>query len=145
MIDPLPHLHIHARPPSAPLDAPLDVSLDATVMSLSFESVAERLGELPRMFVEPDGAFVWRGQVATRSWQVDGMLYDRAGQMQRVEWKGACPVRPWRQFLDCLGWPGQPLVALVVDRGRLVAIESLEAHWAAWEAAAPAPPRDGMA
>ncbi len=85
----------------------------------SFEQSVEQLRQLNRMFIELDGSFVWRGQWAQHSpqpWQLDGMLYDCAGHLQRVELKGDAPLLVWEQLLSVFGWPQQPLLAHLVDQ-----------------------------
>lgn len=70
----------------------------------SFEEVADGLAGLPRMFVEPDGAFLW---VASEEpgWQIDGVLYDGVGGLWYVELKGHCPQPRFDELLSALGWP----------------------------------------
>ena len=79
-------------------------------LPLTFEQVADRLRECDRLFFEEDGSFVWTGEqrVPERSperspekgqrWQVDGMVYDAAGQVQYIDLKGTCPLAPWKQL-----------------------------------------------
>ena len=86
---------------AAQLDRPLDSS---------FEAVGDRLSELPRVYFEPDGSFVGAGEQDGRRWQVDGVVYDRAGRVQYVELKGHSPREIFDRFLSALGWPATPLV-----------------------------------
>lgn len=65
----------------------------AAAMSVSFEQAYETLSRLPRMFIEPDGSFVWVSSSGEAKWQVDGNLYDRAGLLIFVDLKGFCPDR----------------------------------------------------
>jgi hypothetical protein len=80
-------------------------------LGVSFEEARAALAELPRMYVEPDGSLVWvsssRDQVR---WQVDGVLYDRAGRLSFVDLSGSCPPAPFDDLLRCLGWPETPLM-----------------------------------
>lgn len=112
---------IHARPASAraggDVELPwgrfptLDVAL-AAAFPLSFETAVENLRELERLFVEPDGAFVWvaAAEPGTRpEWQVDGVLYDREGRLVYVEAKGRCPAAEFDRLLAALSWPETPL------------------------------------
>ena len=69
--------------------------------AVSFEEASAALERLPRMFVEPDGSFVWVADETTRSWQLDGMLYDRDGRLLYVELKGDAPPAELARFLDC--------------------------------------------
>ena len=61
----------------------------------SFESLAEMLGNIPGMFFELDGSFVWVDHEDTPSSQMDGMVYDRLGKLAYIEVKGACNARQW--------------------------------------------------
>lgn len=76
----------------------------AELFEVSFETAVDRLQSLPRMFVEPDGSFVWVGD-APQSWQLDGNLYDRAGQLVYVELKGTCSLEAFGQFREAIGAP----------------------------------------
>ncbi len=80
------------------------------------------------MFVEPDGSFVWVADHGEPAWQVDGLLFDRAGQLVYVELKGSCPAERWDLLLGSLGWPTVPLVFQLVRE----AIFLDEASFRAW-------------
>jgi hypothetical protein len=101
-------VHLHAAPQGATFD-------------VDFETVAERLVALPRMFFEPDGSFVWVSDQGAAGWQVDGVLYDRAGRVQYAELKGSCPAERFDQLLAAFGWPATAVLmqwtrqALVVE------------------------------
>lgn len=116
------YVTIHARPPEAAPAEPIVVSgrevrplavpresLAAT-FALSFEEALARLGQLERMFCEPDGSFVWTSPQQAERWQLDGNLYDRAGRLLFVDLKGACPQEALDRLLSALGWPQTPLV-----------------------------------
>lgn len=115
---------------------------DRNLMSVSFEQVAEAMSALPRMFFEMDGSFVWRGSLAdsttctptissstanssseltdsSTDWQVDGMVYDAAGQVARVELKGHCPMEVFSQLLACIQ-PADKLLAYSIDHGSYI-------------------------
>ena len=79
-------------------------------MSVSFEQAAERLAQFPRMFIEPDGSFVWVSSDKNDPWQVDGTLYDREDKLLFVELKGCCPRQQFDQLLTAFGWPDAELV-----------------------------------
>ena len=87
-------------------------------LSVTFDAALERLTALPRMFIEPDGSFVWRGSDEDRAeWQVDGELIDRGDVLAFVELKGCCPADRLDELLTALGWPEQPLVFQLPRRG----------------------------
>lgn len=120
------HVSVHPLPAKPEYDPPREIR-GATArplhvspenlqvpLAISFEEAAERLEQLPRMFLEPDGSFVW---VATSSdgsadwkWQVDGVLYDRDQRLMFVDLKGECPEVAWTALLDALGAERTPLM-----------------------------------
>jgi len=92
----------------------------------SFEEVGERLERLERMFFEPDGSFVWTGvDDGGQSWQIDGVLYDRAGHLLYVEIKGACPDDAWRTLLEQISEAGERLVAQWTRQAAIVPVDEL--------------------
>ncbi len=116
------HATLHARPDSAiergPIDvggrmlATLAVPADAVAASfaIDFESASAALARLERMFVEPDGSFVWVASSGTPVWQVDGQLFDRAGRLLFVDLKGSCPAERLDELLSAVGWPATPVM-----------------------------------
>lgn len=84
------------------LPSPADL---AGAFSRSFEEVCEALAELPRMFIEPDGSWVWVAASGEPAWQLDGMLFDRDERLLYVETKGVCPPEAFDRLLAALGWP----------------------------------------
>jgi hypothetical protein len=83
--------------------------------AITFEQAAAALDKLPRMFIEPDGAFVWVASREEASWQVDGVLYDRDDRLLLVDLKGSCPPEQFDQLLRALGWPATPLMFQLVQ------------------------------
>ena len=63
-------------------------------LPVSFEEVAERLQELPKLGFEWDGSFVWAKDQGQQ--QVFGMLYDAAGSIQYCELQGKCDLQTWQ-------------------------------------------------
>lgn len=98
-----------------PLEATAEIGRAA--FASSFEEVFARLAALPRMFIEPDGSFVWVSDHAPLPWQVDGNLIDAQGKLRYVELKGTCPVEAWEQLLATLGWPDVRLAFQWVEQG----------------------------
>ena len=104
-------------------------SLDAR-FAVSFEQTAETLSALPRMFLEPDGSFVWVSPADERNaWQVDGHLYDRSGRLLYVDLKGRCPPAQFDQILQTLGWPHTPVVFQIVQAAVYLDEQEFR-HWA---------------
>jgi len=88
----------------------------------TFDAALAALEKLDRLFIEPDGSFVWAGVAGDgQSWQVDGNLIDRGDCLAYVELKGRCPEKQFDQILTALGGPGVPLVFELTRRGVVVA------------------------
>jgi hypothetical protein len=135
------HVAIHAAPAKMPLATP--TSIDARLvnalptspellgipLSISFEEAAQCLAALPRMYIEPDGSFVWVGNAENVDWQVDGVLYDREGRLLYIELKGSCPRSAFDDLLRAWGWPKTPLIFQVVPQAVYLA-ETDFRHWA---------------
>jgi hypothetical protein len=68
----------------------------------SFENFAELLSNLPGMYFEMDGSFVWVEQRGSQTYQMDGMVYDRANRIEYVEIKGACSSQQWQTVCQAL-------------------------------------------
>ena len=114
----------------------LQASQDSNAtLAISFEQLLAQLEKLPRMFVEWDGSFVWRGVDSGGSsssyengdsddaWQLDGMVYDLLGAVRYVELKGCCPSQPWSEFMRAMGYPSQMLVVHHVNEGRYESLD----------------------
>jgi len=88
---------------------------------VTFDDAQAMLAKFDRLFIEPDGSFVW-AEVAGdgQGWQVDGNLIDQGDCLAYVELKGRCPEERFEQFLTALGWPGVPLVFELTRRGVVV-------------------------
>ena len=70
----------------------------------SFEIVQQRLMQIPRMDIEPDGYFlVAGGEKQGQRWQIDGHLFEYNEKMHRVEMHGSCPKELLLQLLQCFG------------------------------------------
>jgi hypothetical protein len=88
----------------------------AMPLAVTFEEAAERLARLERMFVEPDGSFVWVSAVGPQ-WQVDGQLHDQGIGLSSVELKGRCPREEFDRLLEALGWPSAPVMFQILPEG----------------------------
>lgn len=101
-----------------------------STLSVSFEHVLSQLEPLPRMFIEWDGSFVWRGECPAtaaneaESWQLDGMIYDHLGSVRYLELKGTCSLESWQKLISVLGWPEQSLTIHRVHEGRFESPEA---------------------
>jgi hypothetical protein len=83
--------------------------------AMTFEEAAAALESLTRMFVEPDGSFVWVSANAIaadtiQDWQIDGNLFDRNGRLLMVDLKGTCAEADFDRLLSVFGWPTTPIM-----------------------------------
>jgi len=86
----------------------------ATPMAADFDESFDRLRALDRMFVEPDGSFVWTSPREGVSWQVDGNAFEKEGRVLLVDLKGSCPADAFDRLLGAFGWPREPLMIQLV-------------------------------
>lgn len=90
-----------------------DIRIDTTAgarFPCTFEEVATRFAELPRMFLEADGAFVWVIERNGVRHQLDGTLTDDGTFLVGVELKGTCDGEALDLLLTALSWPEQQLL-----------------------------------
>ena len=91
---------------------------NAAGLSATFDEALAALEQLDRLFIEPDGSFVWTGATAEGgAWQVDGNLIDRGDCLAFVELKGVCPEAQFDCLLSVLGWPWSGLAFQLQKRG----------------------------
>lgn len=83
-------------------------------LAVEFDTALERLAALERMYVEPDGSFVWTSRREGLAWQVDGNAMERAGRVLLVDLRGCCPPAEFDRLLAALGWPEQPVMFQLV-------------------------------
>lgn len=83
----------------------------------AFDALLEAYRLLPRMFIEPDGSFVWRAEDDSGIWQVDGNLIDQGDSLAYVELKGSCLRERLEELLGPLGWPDAKLTFSLPRRG----------------------------
>ncbi len=90
-------------------------------LPVTFEHATAALAQLERLFIEPDGSFVWTGHDADgEPWQVDGNLIDRGDVLAYAEVKGRCPTEQFNRLLATFGWPQAPLAFHLPQRGVMV-------------------------
>jgi hypothetical protein len=68
----------------------------------SFDDALAALGELPQLYTEPDGSFVWTSLPGEERWQLFGCLYDRGTELAYVDLFGTCSQDGLRQLFDAL-------------------------------------------
>jgi hypothetical protein len=115
----------------------LDVPREALSqpLAIGFDEALERLARLPRMFVEPDGSFVWTSPAADSLWQVDGNLFERDGRVLLVDLKGSCPPDEFERLLEAFGWPTEPVMLGLVRAAVFLDEATFRRHAAARGAA----------
>jgi hypothetical protein len=87
-------------------------------LSVTFDVALTALESLPRMFIEPDGSFVWTGvELQRENWQVDGNLIDQGDVLAYVELKGCCPEAEFHALLKAFGWPAAEILFQMPERG----------------------------
>jgi hypothetical protein len=97
----------------------------AAPLPVSFEAVLAGLESLPRLFIEPDGSFVWRGTTeAGQAWQVDGNLVDQGQVLDYVELHGTCLGERLDEILRLLGWPAAELTFVLPRQGVVLTEEA---------------------
>lgn len=104
-------------------------------LAVGFDEALRRLADLPRLYVEPDGSFVWTSPAAERRWQVDGNLFERRGRVLLVDLKGSCPAGEFDRLLAALGWPADSVMFELVRAGLFLDEDSFRRHAAARGAA----------
>lgn len=121
------HVIIHAIPPntmathSVELDGITSPCFESDLprarFGTSFEEVDQRMQQLPRMFLEPDGAFVWVIESGQNRHQLDGLLVDDGECLLHVELKGSANDSIMNELLGTLGWPDQHVAFQLVAHG----------------------------
>ena len=87
-------------------------------LATTFEQAFALLHGWERLFIEPDGSFVWTGATAGgAAWQVDGNLIDQGETLARVELKGDCPAEQFDRLLSVFGWPETTLAFELPRKG----------------------------
>jgi hypothetical protein len=79
--------------------------------------VLAALEQLPRLFIEPDGSFIWIGPGGPDEWKFDGQLHDSTGGLMTVELKVSGREPEWDRLLMCLDWPRTQLAFELVREG----------------------------
>ncbi len=95
-------------------------------LDVTFEELMDQLSNLPRLYVELDGSFVWRGEDGGQLWQMDGLLHDSGQQVQYVEVKGTVDRNAWHKFTTILSSQRDDLVIHSVDRGYFMHIHEVD-------------------
>lgn len=123
------HVTIHAYPDASPprrdvklrgrIVPALEVTSDRfhQPLPVTFDHVLSALERLPRLFIEPDGSFIWIGPTGPDEWKFDGQLHDSTGGLMTMELKVSGHNPDWDQLLSCLNWPETRLAFELVREG----------------------------
>jgi hypothetical protein len=100
-----------------------------------FDDAFMRLAKIDRMFVEPDGSFVWTSPREGLSWQVDGNAFEKDGRVLLVDLKGSCPPEAFDRLLTAFGWPAEAVMVQLVKPAVFLDEATFRRHAAARGAA----------
>lgn len=94
------------------------VGVESSPLQVTFDAALAALEKLPRLFIEPDGSFVWKGLTDSgQAWQVDGNLIDRGDVLAYVDVNGRCAEERFDELLRALGWPEATLAFELTRKG----------------------------
>lgn len=102
----------------------LSVDSLETPFPTTFEAAAERMQQLPRMFFELDGSFLFTGWQDETFWRLEGNLYDRRDALLYVELRIDSPRAPFEQLVEVIA-PGSARMYELPGEGVLVSEETL--------------------
>lgn len=91
-------------------------------LRISLEKAQANLQRLARMFVEPDGSFLWTGQddVGGLHWQLEGTAYDDGRVVRYIDLRGQCPPAQWQEFLAAFEESTASVTLELLDRNLIV-------------------------
>jgi hypothetical protein len=104
---------LHALPAGVPASAgPIGVptSGGAGPWGRTFDDALAALGELPQLYTELDGSFVWTSLPSEERWQLFGCLYDRGTELAYVDLFGTCSQESLRQLFNAVRGDGPLMV-----------------------------------
>jgi len=103
----------------------------STPLPIGFDDVLNQLGNLSRLYAEPDGSFVWTSPHDHARWQVNGNLYEKNDNILFVELKGFCPASEFDQLLACFLLDEKACVVQLTRPAVFVTVEVFRTHAAA--------------
>lgn len=74
--------------------------VDRAPFPSTFEQAAARLEQLPMLYFEYDGSFVWARDKGKQ--HVFGMLYDADGRLQYCQLQGKATLATWKSLLSAI-------------------------------------------
>lgn len=95
-------------PSGGPLSLPANWAI--APWGRTFDEALAALGELPQLYTELDGSFVWSSLPGAERWQLFGCLYDRGTELAYVDLFGNCERESLQRLFACVRGKG-PLMA----------------------------------
>jgi len=99
--------------------APDSPSLETQSFKLTYEAFAETLSQVPRLFLEPDGSFVWVSN-EDPSHRISGQITDDGSRVLYLELRGRCCWEELAVVVKILGWPEVRLAFQLLPEAMLV-------------------------
>ncbi len=96
---------LHALPTGVPASAgplALPTAWASAPWGRTFDDALTALAELPRLYTELDGSFVWTSAPGEERWQLFGCLYDRGAELAYVDLFGNCKAESLQQLFACV-------------------------------------------
>jgi hypothetical protein len=90
----------------------------------TFDEAYAALGELPRLYAEPDGSFAWTSPPGEERWQLTGCLYDRGPELAYVDLFGQCDQQSLAALFRALRGPGTELMIQFREQGTFITANS---------------------
>lgn len=85
----------------------------------TYEDFAEQLSKVPRLYIEPDGSYVWvSSEDPTR--RVWGQITDDGQQVLYLELRGRCQWDDLAAIVGMIGWPETQLIFQLMPDAVLV-------------------------
>lgn len=94
-------------------------SLETQSFEMTYEAFAEILAKVPRLFLEPDGSFVWVSN-SDPSHRISGQITDDGSSVLYLELRGRCDWDELTVVLAILGWPDIKLAFQLLPEAMLV-------------------------
>ena len=110
-------------------DSPADLPAGGRAgepLHVSLEDALANLEQLPRMFVEPDGSFLWTSGAVAPDWRLEGTIYDDGRVVRYMDLCGDCPLAAWKSFLSAFDETFNTVTLQLVENDLIVPGEWLE-------------------
>lgn len=85
----------------------------------SYEDFSEQLSQVPRLYIEPDGSFVWVSSIDPVR-RISGQITDDGKQVLYLELRGRCQWEDMTEIVRMIGWPQTELIFQMLPEALLV-------------------------